>query len=265
MVVSQRNGRSTSQNSWAWAKPCFKSFVRTQNKKCSSTWTLPMSHLDWCNCSYLRIQNWIAYVHLSLAELHRDKKTIFQAHIDVFGLRLGPKSFSDIIVIPCNSLILCNLCICLPFCWFGLLKPSIPQELEGMMDLFHSFDDTNSGVLKKVLGFMWPFTEKDTKEEQETKGRKFLRHWYTFWLLFLFWYILTRFDTFWYLLIHFFALFCMAEQKLKTVFFFPGKCELHSLRGKVEVWVALSNLGLLPHLDQAVCRRRSRGEGQLQC
>lgn len=23
-----------------------------------------LSHLDWCNCSYLKIQNWIAYIHL---------------------------------------------------------------------------------------------------------------------------------------------------------------------------------------------------------
>ena len=38
---------------------------------------------------------WIAYIHQYLAELHREKKTIFQAHIRVFGLRWGPKSFSD--------------------------------------------------------------------------------------------------------------------------------------------------------------------------
>ena len=38
-----------------------------------------------------------------------------------------------------------------------------------MMDLFHSFDDTNSGVLKKVLGIHVNLSPKKTKEEQETK------------------------------------------------------------------------------------------------
>ena len=48
-----------------------------------------------------------------------------------------------------------------------LVKPlNFSQELEVMMDLFHSFDDTNSGVLKKA-GFMSPFGTPS--KEQETK------------------------------------------------------------------------------------------------
>ena len=48
------------------------------------------------------------------------------------------------------------------------------------------------------------------------------------------------------------------------VLFSTEKCELKTrFVSKVEVWVALSNLGLLPHLDQAVLKttKSSRGRG----
>lgn len=133
--------------------------------------------------------------------------------------------------------------------WWIFFIPSTTRTLE---------------CLRRCSGFMWPFTEKN-QGRARNKGEEVPTS-LIYILITVF--VLIHFDTMWYVLIFVDPFFCSVFHdwtKTQNSFFFPGKCELHSLRGKVEVWVALSNLGLLPHLDQAVCRRRSRGEGQLQC